>query len=347
MIRNNAIKSLGREKMKKIFAGLLLAIVFQNYLIAKTYAGDYQIIQSEQKQAKYKTFNAPNDAPLHTNNTVEWFYNALNQNLSTFSEADTINVIKKSMQSWSDISGVKFVYKGITNNNINDTTDGMITIGFWSNNAYISKHGSGGAFTGIEWTNLNVSEGQMIINAGDNSNSNSIPRNLIELQGLITHEVGHLLAIDHSDNKDSIMFADPYHSYEYQAVLRSDDINIASLLYPLDSDNILTTVKSNLDIIIQSATFHSADGQSNIWAILEFEGTDSDNDFIWKLKTYGINESNTNESLTTIKSNLEIVILSATFHSSNDTSDIWAILEYKGTDSKGDFFWKLKAYGNN
>ncbi len=334
--------------MKKIFSRLLLVIVFQNSLIATTYAGDYLVIQSEQKQAKYKTFNSPNDTPLHTNNTVEWFYNSLNQNLSTFSEADTINTIKKSMQSWSDISGVRFVYKGKTSNNINDTTDGMITIGFWSNNAYLTEHGSSGAFTGIEWTNLKVSEGQMIINAGDNSNSSSIPRNLTELQGLITHEVGHLLAIDHSDNKESIMFADPYHSYGYQTILRSDDIKIASLLYPKDSDNLLTTVKSNLDIVIQSATYHSADGESNIWAILEFEGTDSDNDFIWKLKTFGINESNTNEPpLTTVKSNLDIVILSATFHSSNSTSNIWAVLEFKGTNPLGDFIWKLNTYGNN
>ncbi len=278
--------------MKKILPGLIFAVMIQNSLIAKAYASDYQIKHSKNKQSKYKTFNAPDSTPTYTDNTVEWFYNSTNQNLSAFSEEDTIEVIKRSMRSWSDISGVKFVYKGLTSNNINNTSDGIITIGFWSNNAYSAKHGSGGAFTGVEWkgTDPKVTEGHMIINAGDNSNNSSIPKNLTELQGLITHEVGHLLAIDHSDVEESIMFADPYHSYEYQTILRNDDIKIASLLYPSDSNESLTTVKSNLDIIIPSATYHSPDGKSNIWAVLEYKGTDSDGDKIWKLKTYGKNE---------------------------------------------------------
>jgi hypothetical protein len=334
--------------MKEILSILILVIIFQNYLIAKAYASDELVIQNKIKQSKYKTFNSGN-TPIHSNNTVEWFYNSLNQNLSSFSEEDTIRVIKESMRSWSNISGVKFVYKGKTSNNINNPSDGIITIGFWSNNAYSARNDSGGAFTWIEWVGTvpEITEGYMILNAGDTGDNRDIPRNLIELQGLITHEVGHLLAIDHSDNKDSIMFSDPYHSFEYQTVLRNDDIKIASLLYPLKSNSPLTTVKSNFDIIIQSATFHSSAGTSNIWAVLEFKGTDSNNDIIWKLVTYGKNESNSNEPLTTVKLNLDIIIQSATFYSPDGVTDIWAVLEFGGTDSNGDIIWKLKTYGNN
>ncbi|MCF6204586.1 MAG: matrixin family metalloprotease [Methylococcaceae bacterium] len=334
-------------KIKKMLSCLILTVIFQNSLIIKTYASEYQVIKSDIKQLKFKTFNAPNPPPTHKNNTVEWLYNSLNQNLSPFSEEDTINVIKKSMQSWSDVSGINFIYKGITDNNINDSTDGIITIGFWSSNAYISQHGDNGAFTAIEWNNFNITEGHMILNAGDASDSNSTPSNLLELQGLITHEVGHLLAIAHSDNQESIMFADPYHSYEYQSILRSDDIQIASQLYPVNSNDLLTTVKSNLDIVIQSATFHSANKTSNIWAILEFIGTDSNGNFFWKLKNYGQNSSNTTDSLTTVRPNLDIVILSATFQSSENPSNIWAILEFDKIDSNGDYIWQLKDYGQN
>jgi hypothetical protein len=334
-------------KIKKMLSCLILTIIFQNSLIIKTYASEYQVIKIDNRQLRFKIFNAPNTPPTHTNNTVEWFYNSLNQKLSPFSEVDTINVIKKSMQSWSDISGINFVYKGTTDNNINDSTDGIITIGFWSSNAYMNQHGDSGAFTAVEWENFNITEGHMILNAGDASNSSSIPSNLLELQGLITHEVGHLLAIAHSDNQESIMFADPYHSYEYQSILRSDDIQIASQLYPVNSNDLLTTVKSNFDIVIQSATFHSANDTSNIWAILEFNGTDSNGNLIWQLKNYGQNGSKTTDSLTTVRSNFDIVILSATFQSPENPSNIWAVLEFNRMDSDGNLFWQLKNYGQN
>lgn len=334
-------------KIKKMLSCLILTIIFQNSLIIKTYASEYQVIKNDNRQLRFKTFNAPNTPPTHTNNTVEWFYNSLNQNLSPFSEVDTINVIKKSMQSWSDISGINFAYKGTTDNNINDSTDGIITIGFWSSNAYMNQHGDSDAFTAVEWENFNITEGHMILNAGDASNSSSIPSNLLELQGLITHEVGHLLAIAHSDNQESIMFADPYHSYEYQSILRGDDIQIASQLYPVNSNNPQTTVKSNFDIVIQSATFHSANDTSNIWAILEFNGTDSNGNLIWQLKNYGQNSSKTTDSLTTVRSNFDIVILSATFQSPENPSNIWAVLEFNRMDSDGNLFWQLKNYGQN
>ncbi len=341
--------------MKKVLPRLILAVIIQNCLFTIAYASDYQIKQSqkEEKQSKYKTLNAPNGTPTHTNNTVEWFYNSLNQGLSTFSEKETIETIKLSMQSWSNISGIKFVYKGKTNNLINNTKDGIITIGYWSNRAYITKFDSDGkaeaGLVKVLWAGLvpKITEGYMILNAGNNSKSGSIPKTLKDLKGLITHEVGHLLAIDHSENEDSIMHTKPYHPYEYQAILKDDDIRIASLLYPHSTNKPLTAVRPNFQIVIGSATYVSPNGKSNIRAVLDFKGTDSSGDYFWKLKAYSINKSNTNKPLTTVKSNLDIVIESAQYHSSNGVSNIWAILEFKGTDSAGDIIWQLKTYGNN
>ena len=47
-----------------------------------------------------------------------------------------------------------------------------------------------------------------------------------------------------------------------------------------------TKIDSNLDIHIMSADFLSSD----IWVNLEFKGTDSDGDLIWRLKDYGVNK---------------------------------------------------------
>lgn len=326
---------------------LVLAIIFQNSLVLNTYASDDQLINSDNRQSRSIVYNAPNATPTHANNTIEWFYNPLNQNLSSFSEADTIKVIKKSMQSWSDFSGIKFVYKGTTNNAIDDSSDGIITIGFWSNNEFNNVHGDSGAFTGVAWQNFIISEGHMVLNAGDGSSDNSIARNLLQLQGLITHEVGHLLAIGHSDIQESIMFNDPYHSYEYQSILRSDDIQIASQLYPVNPNVPFTTIKSNFDIVIQSATFHTVDDSSNIWALLEFNGADSNDNFIWQLKSVGQNSTNSTDSLTAVRSNFDIVIQSATFQAPDNSSNIWAVLQFSGANSEGKFTWTLLNYGQN
>ena len=263
--------------------------------VSEVNASDYLLYNNDNinRQSKYRTFNAPNRTPTHNNNTVEWFYNALNQHLSSFSEQEVINTIKQSMQSWSNIADIKFVYKGKTTNNINNPSDGLITVGYWSSQAYASEFGDngGGAFTRVAWSGAEpkITEGHVILNAGNTGNGHSIPNNLDELLGLITHEVGHLLAIDHSDDKESIMSSTPYHTYGYQAVLRNDDVKVASLLYP-SKEAPLTTVGSNLDIVIQSATFQdTTGGTTNIWAILKFKGKDANDQYIWALDEHGKN----------------------------------------------------------
>lgn len=276
--------------MKKQLLGFTMALIMQNNVNAEINTHNFQAYNksSENRQLKYITFGNADKPPTHNNNTVEWFYNSRNQSSSIFSEDDVIETIKRSMRTWSDVSDINFIYKGKTANNINNTNDGIITIGYWSEAAFTDLYGNFGGHTQIEWSDFKITEGYMTLNAGD-INSGSSPQTLNHLQGLITHEVGHLLALDHSNIEASIMYADPYHSYEYQSVLRDDDIAIAKLLYPENISNPLTTVKQNLDIVIQSATLNSPDGTSNIWAILEYKGVDADGDIIWKLGNYGSN----------------------------------------------------------
>lgn len=277
-------------RMKKPHFGFVIVlIIIQSNALAEIVGNDYHIFNSQgiNKQLKYITFGDTNKPPTHRNNTVEWFYNSLNQDSSTFSEQDVIDVIKKSMLTWSNISGINFIFKGKTDSNINNPTDGIFTIGYWSEISFIKDYGMTAGHTGVTWEEYTITEGFMVLNAGNNNAGSTVPANLTQLQGLITHEVGHLLAIDHSNVEESIMYANPYHSFEYQAVLQDDDIKVASLLYPSKISNSSTTVSENLDINIQSATYQSSEGTLNIWANLEYKGVDSDGDLIWKLKDFG------------------------------------------------------------
>lgn len=51
----------------------------------------------------------------------------------------------------------------------------------------------------------------------------------------LTHEIGHLLGLGHSDNPSSMMFADPYNTLQYPA---TDDIRAAQALYGLPNNAI-------------------------------------------------------------------------------------------------------------
>lgn len=57
------------------------------------------------------------------------------------------------------------------------------------------------------------------------------------LRGAMVHELVHVLFIRHSDVPESIMFADPYHSCQYQETLRKDDIEALGSLYPPQANN--------------------------------------------------------------------------------------------------------------
>ncbi len=211
------------------FMSLLLCVT--TLASAEQSASDYHFSNDTPTHLRYTTFDTYKPYAIYANNTLEWYYNSYNQSASIFSEEEVIATIKKAMAAWSQYGDITFVYKGKTTNNINDTTDYMVTVGYWSEGAFIDTFGTYSGYSGIRWNNNIIYEGYMILNAGDQGRAGT-PQNLAQLQGLITHEIGHLLGIGHSNISNSIMYANPYHSYLYQQTLRDDDIAAVQSLYP-------------------------------------------------------------------------------------------------------------------
>ncbi len=221
--------------MRTYFVFSLLLFI-STLLFAEQPAPDYHFSNDTPSHLRYLTFDTREPYAVYADNTLEWYYNAYNQSASIFSEEGVIATIKKAMEAWSRYADITFVYKGKTTNNINNSIDNIITIGYWSEGAFIDTFGIYSGYSGIRWRNDIIYEGYIILNAGDQGQAGT-PQNLEQLQGLITHEIGHLLGIGHSDVATSIMYANPYHSYLYQQTLRDDDIKILQILYPSRLNN--------------------------------------------------------------------------------------------------------------
>lgn len=188
----------------------------------QVYANDFSSVNISSVQVKAIEFDSLNHATW-LNNTVEWWYNPANQ---PFTTEQVIQAFEKATQAWQNISGVKFVYKGITTQKLAFKRDDKVVVGWLESDIFKSHYGDYAGYSSIWWTR-NIVDGEVTFNAGDFF----ITRKIEDFQGLATHEIGHLLGLDHSDDPGSILYS-PYHSYQYQLTLRTDDVNAARALYP-------------------------------------------------------------------------------------------------------------------
>ncbi|MEN9503119.1 MAG: hypothetical protein RI964_2404, partial [Pseudomonadota bacterium] len=198
------------------------------------------------------------------NNTVEWWYNPKAQKFSA------IDTISKAAMAWEEVSGVKFVYKGITTNDESNNNDGKFVVQ-WKNSSVVNKYcGIGktpyaGCVNGIKKNNTGVCiDGRMILN---------LDRSVNSWQGLITHEFGHVVGLGHSRVWESVMAGPPYFSVyqgtEYQKTLRDDDIAGVRSLYPFNALPTIGSVVLNKSVVNRGGTLGITWTQTNQawWAI--------------------------------------------------------------------------------
>jgi hypothetical protein len=216
----------------KLFYVIAWIFLSSIYLSAKT--DNFCSWKAEQSiNSRYITFDSSNKKPIFKDNTLNWYYNSIDyKGFSDFDKEKIITIIKKAMSSWSQYADIKFVYKGESPKYITNTNDETITIGFLNKNDFndVCKKESFGCASSLWNSSKIIYDGFIALNP---EHYHRISK--LGLQGLITHEVGHLLGIGHSDNKNSIMYAKPYHLASYQAKLRKDDIKAISSLYPLST----------------------------------------------------------------------------------------------------------------
>ena len=157
---------------------------------------------------------------------ISWWYNPTGQ---VFSTEQAVSSIKKAARAWQKDSNIRFIYKGITYQSLSNRADDKLVIGWLDERRFKVRFGDFSAYSRIWWNRQEVYDGEVSINKGVWKSDD-----IYAFQGVITHELGHLVGLDHSDQADSVMYF-PYHKAGYQRTLKEDDINGARSLYPLRS----------------------------------------------------------------------------------------------------------------
>lgn len=192
--------------LRTLSAALLLA-----FSLPALAGEDFQAAPGDGNHFSYVNYGARWPSGL-----IRWQYNPSGQP-ATLSSAQVLSSIQAAMANWNLGCGVRFEYQGTTSASV-VSKDGSTVIG-WGD----AKGFSG--YTNFWWDgNQQISEGDIVLNAASLTDSSS-------LHAIVTHELGHLLGLTHSDQPRSIMFANPYHTAAYQTLPKGDDYAACALLY--------------------------------------------------------------------------------------------------------------------
>jgi hypothetical protein len=156
-----------------------------------------------------------------------WYYNPANQPANLNTQA-VVATIQHAAARWSGMCGVSFDYLGLTTarpymGNDAAAVDRVNVIGW---DALAGDLSDAGAITASWSTRDAVIDADIAFNTVVTT-----PWNLESVDGVITHELGHAIGVKHSNVPESVMFANPYHSYNYLRALRGDDANACAALY--------------------------------------------------------------------------------------------------------------------
>jgi hypothetical protein len=152
------------------------------------------------------------------------------------SQNEVLDIIREAADEWETVSGVKFNI--IADSNIIDDRDldkayldGKVRISWledkeddWAGRArtYESFYKSASGYFPLEDGHIEL-------------NSNYTWSNFEENVNILVHELGHLIGLGHSDNPNSVMYANPYNGLMHP---RKDDIETVQKIYGKPSTNI-------------------------------------------------------------------------------------------------------------
>lgn len=179
-----------------------------------TFSGDLAACRESGPQPRYVLWDRQ---PTWAGNLMRWSYNPANQP-GWIDTGTMLQLLNAAMAKWQAVCNIRFEYLGTTATPPTQK-DGQNVIGWDWADGY-------DGYTQYWWAGATVQFSDVDMRL--DPSRLSAPA---QLRGLLNHELGHAIGLDHSDVSSAIMYANPYHSYAYQETLDSDDIAGCVALY--------------------------------------------------------------------------------------------------------------------
>ncbi|MES2951820.1 MAG: M57 family metalloprotease [Pseudomonadota bacterium] len=156
---------------------------------------------------------------------VNWYYNPTDQPTYLKTE-DVLASIHIAIARWAQMCSLTFNYLGTStaNRNFQDGTVDRINVIGWGYFPLALWFSSGVTYWNYSRSTSAMADADIFLNTRENWS-------IRDVEAVMTHEIGHMIGIEHSDVTSAIMSADPYNSYEFNRTLRGDDVAACAKLY--------------------------------------------------------------------------------------------------------------------
>jgi len=165
-----------------------------------------------------------------------------------------LDLLEEAVLEWEQVSGIRFSVTGVDSNALDDDDstpndkDGLVRV-YWANTGGAAgRAGPDGGNYDTDRGYYPYVDGRVQLNEVASSWDNTT-----ELVPVLVHELGHLMGLGHSENPDSIMYANPYNHLNHP---RADDILAARALYgpgTLSIDDVTSPVSTWLYKVLPTA----------------------------------------------------------------------------------------------
>lgn len=208
-------------KVKRVMKSLLLLV---SVLSLPALAQDFSR-SSAHDEREHPSYVLGAAQERWTGGQIAWYYNPANQpaNLST---TDVLAAIDTAIARWTGMCNLSFTYQGTTTAtpNVRSTASTVDRISVFGWGQLTNEMAQYGAYTMWWYANRAIYDADVVIN--------TIYRwTAQDVESIMTHELGHVIGLSHSNVQASVMYASPYNSYAYQRTLRGDDASACAALY--------------------------------------------------------------------------------------------------------------------
>ncbi len=149
---------------------------------------------------------------------------------AAYSSTKVLALLAETFGYWTTVSGVRFEIAGTNaaapdDRDVSDPSqrDGLVRVSWGDIGSAAGRAGPVGGFFDDDLGYFPYEDGSIELN-----NSAGSIQDEADLVAVLVHEVGHLIGLGHSDNPDSVMYANPYNFLRYP---REDDIRAVQVLY--------------------------------------------------------------------------------------------------------------------